>query len=268
MGHELAEKIFELDAGAGFGVAVFDDYSATEGESPLFAGGVGDGAGAGYDYRIFGDDQRLVAGCRVDGVANEIVDGDRAVEDCAGAENGAAFDNRAFINSGVPTNYNIVFNNHGKRAYWLEDSADLRAGGDVAIAADLRAGADEGVGIDHGVFPDEGTDVDEHGGHADYAAGDVSTVPNAGTSRDDTDAVGGGEGVKRVGGFVKEGELCGIDRHIHDRAHAKAEEYAFFHPGVGAPSCGRRRVRFGSANCAAIQRILEGCEEGVMFRGV
>ena len=66
----LAEEVFELGAGAGFGVAVFDDYGAGERESPLFAGGMRDGARAGDDDRILRDDQRLVVGCRIDGISS------------------------------------------------------------------------------------------------------------------------------------------------------------------------------------------------------
>jgi len=55
---QLAKEIFELDAGAGFGVAVFDDYGAGEGESPLFAAGVRDGARTGDYDGVLGDDQR------------------------------------------------------------------------------------------------------------------------------------------------------------------------------------------------------------------
>jgi hypothetical protein len=57
-----AEKIFELDAGGGFGVAVFDDDGAIQGEAPFFAGGVGDGAGTGDDNGVFGDDERKFIG--------------------------------------------------------------------------------------------------------------------------------------------------------------------------------------------------------------
>ena len=54
--YALAEKIFQLGAGAGFGVAVFDDYSARERESPFLTGGMENAAGARDNDGVFGDD--------------------------------------------------------------------------------------------------------------------------------------------------------------------------------------------------------------------
>ena len=55
----LAKEIFQLDAGAGFGVAVFNDYSAGERESPFFAGGMRDGARTGDHDGVFRNDQKI-----------------------------------------------------------------------------------------------------------------------------------------------------------------------------------------------------------------
>ena len=156
----------------------------------VFAGGMGDGAGAGYDDGFFGDDERLGVGGGVDAIVDEIVDRDGAVEDGAGAEDGAAFDDGAFVDTGVAAKEDIVFDDDGKGADGFENAADLRAGGDVAIAADLRAASDQGVGIDHGVFADVRADVDEHGRHADHAAAKVAAIADAGATGNDADAVG------------------------------------------------------------------------------
>ncbi len=110
-------------------------------------------------------------------------------------EDSAALDDSAFVDSGIPANKNVIFNNNGESANWLEDSANLGAGGDVAIAANLRARAHESVGIDHSVFADEGTDVHKHRRHADYAVGDVGSVANAGAAGNNADTVSDGKGV-------------------------------------------------------------------------
>ncbi len=75
----LAEEVFELGFQVGFFVAVFDDYGGVEGNAPVFALAFGDGAGTGYDYRFFGDDQGLVVGGGVDQAADQVVDGGGAV---------------------------------------------------------------------------------------------------------------------------------------------------------------------------------------------
>jgi len=43
-----------------FGVAVFDDDGGLQGEAHLVGGGMGDGAGAGNDDGVFGNDERLI----------------------------------------------------------------------------------------------------------------------------------------------------------------------------------------------------------------
>src|SRR5262249_16793405 len=180
----------ELDAVAGFGVAVFDDDGTGQREAPFFPGGMGDGARAGNDHSVFGNNQGEIVGGGIDGVAGEVVDGDGAVEDGAGAEKGAALDDGRFMGAGVAADKDAIFDDDGERADRLEHAADLRAGGDVAIAADLRTGADQGVGIDHGVLADVSSGIDEHRRHADYTTGDVRAVADAGAAGNDADAVG------------------------------------------------------------------------------
>src|SRR5579859_1412796 len=254
----LAKEVFELDAGTGFGVAVFNDDGAGEGDPPFLASGMQDAAGAGDDDGVFGDGQRLVAARRIDSVSHEIVDGDGAVENGAGAQDGAGFNNRAFIDSRIPTNDDIIFNDDGKRADGLKNSTDLRAGGDVAIAAYLRARADESVGIDHGVLTNVSADVDEHWRHTNNAAGDMGTIANAGAAWNNANPVGNGKGMKGERGFVEEGQLRRVNGHVDDGAHAETKEDSLFHPGVGAPTHGGSGIRFSCANIAAIEGFLEG----------
>ena len=227
-----------------------------------------DGSGAGNDDGVFGNDEREIAGGGVDGVANEIVDGDGAIEDGTGAEDGAALDDGAFVDAGVAADEDVVFDDDGKSADGFEDAANLRGGGDVAVAADLRARADERVGIKHGVFADVCADIDEHRRHTDDATGDVRSVADAGASGNDADAIGDGERVERVSGLVEKRKFGGVDRHIYGRAHAEAEENSLLDPGVGAPAGGRGRIGFGGADRAAIQGVLEIGEEGVVLRRV
>ena len=65
-----------------------------------------------------------------------------------------------------------------------------------------------------------------------------------------------------------QGCRIGVDRHVHGGAHAKAEQNAFLHPGIHAPSGFGGRIRFGGANLARVQRLLESLEELEMFVGV
>jgi len=45
-----------------------------------------------------------------------------------------------------------------------------------------------------------------------------------------------------------------IGRHLHDRAHAEAEQDSLFHPAVDAPARRGGRIGFGGAHDAGIQR--------------
>ena len=77
--YELAEEVFQLGAGACLGVAVFDDDSAGEGESPFLAGGMEHATGARDDDRVLGNDQWLFLTGRIDSVAHEIIHRNGAV---------------------------------------------------------------------------------------------------------------------------------------------------------------------------------------------
>src|SRR3974390_1081102 len=135
----------------------------------------------------------------------------------------------------------------------------------MAILADLRAGTDKRVEINQGIFVDVSTDIDEHRRHADDAASDEGAIANAGAAGHNADAVMRRHSANRVGGFVEEGLAVRVDGHVHDRAHAEAEENSLLHPGVGAPTCRRTGVRFGGAHLATVQRGLERLEKLEMF---
>src|SRR5215469_10287830 len=106
----LAEEVFELDARAGFGIPIFDDDGAGEGEPPFFADWMGNGAGAWNNNRVFGDDERPIVGSGVDGIANEVINRNGAVQNRAGSENGTALDDGAFVNAGVAADKHPVYN--------------------------------------------------------------------------------------------------------------------------------------------------------------
>jgi len=99
-----AEEIFELDAGTGFGVAVFDDHGRLKREAPLLACCGGYSAGTWNDYGVFGDDERLIVFGGVDLIADQIVNGEGTVQNRAGAEDSAALHDGAFVDSGVASN--------------------------------------------------------------------------------------------------------------------------------------------------------------------
>jgi len=88
------EKIFELDAGVGFGVAVLDDDGALQTEAVFSADRMCDGPRAGDDDGFCGNDERRRFAGGVYRVAHEIVDRDRAIEDRTGA------DDRAMLHDG------------------------------------------------------------------------------------------------------------------------------------------------------------------------
>jgi len=184
-------------------------------ESPPFcARGMRDGARAGHDDGFFWNDERLGLGGCVDLVADEIVNGDGAIEDRSRAKNSTALHDGTFINAGISAHQDFVFDNHRQRADRLKDAADLGACGNVAVAADLGATPNERMRIDHRAFTNVSTDIDEHRWHADHATADITSIANAGTAGNDAHAVG--EEVKRangISGLIEEGLLRGVDGH-------------------------------------------------------
>src|SRR5579863_1146267 len=79
----LSQQIFQLNLGVGFLVAVFYYDRGVERNPPFLARSASNGSRARDNHRMFGNDQGLVIGRAVDCVADYIVNGRRAVEDCA-----------------------------------------------------------------------------------------------------------------------------------------------------------------------------------------
>src|SRR6267143_1291710 len=155
----------------------------------------------------------------------------------------------------------MVFNNYRQRPNRFEDTTDLRAGGNVAVAADLRATPNEGMRINHRAFSYVRAHIHKHGRHANDSAANVAAIANAGSARNDADAVRGRERARGIGKLVKERLLRGIDGHVDDTAHAKSEENSLFDPGVCPPSGFRGGVWFGCADFPAIQPGREIAEK-------
>src|SRR5579871_1143981 len=138
----------------------------------------------------------------------------------------------------------------------------------MAVRADLRAASDERVRVDHGAVADPGACVDVHGRHAGDALAEIRAIADTRTARNDTHACSGRDASDGIRRFVEPGLALGIDRHIHDGAHAEAEQNAFLYPGVHAPAGLCRLVRLSRANLAAVQRALEGLEKLEVLGGV
>src|SRR5580700_10677396 len=138
----------------------------------------------------------------------------------------------------------------------------------MTIRADLRAASHQGVRIDHGAIAHPTPRVDIHRRHARDAAADIATVANARSTGNDANPAIGCEALHRKRGLVEPRLPRGIDRHVNYRAHAKAEQNAFFYPGIHAPSRQRGSVWLGRANFPGIERLLEALEELKMIVGV
>jgi len=75
---------------AGFGVAVFDDDGGLQGEAPLVAAGWETAREPGTTTALRNDERLIVLG-GIDGIAHQIVHGNRAVEHRAGASTARRF---------------------------------------------------------------------------------------------------------------------------------------------------------------------------------
>src|SRR5258708_1672696 len=201
-------------------------------------------AGAGDDHGFFRDHERAAVGGCIDLLAHEIVDRGRAIQDYAAAEHRAALHDNAFVHAAISPNHHIVFNNHWHGADGLEDAADLRACGDVAIAPDLRATSDQSVRVDHRAIIDVRPGIDEHRRHARDAAPDVRAIANAGPAWNDAHLACEADRVDRIDVFVEKRLSHTVNRHINHLAHTKSEEDAFFHPPICPPPPLRCPLRF------------------------
>src|SRR5260221_685322 len=217
-------------------------------------------AGAGDDHGFFRDHERAAVGGCIDLLAHEIVDGGRAIQDYAAAEHRAALHDNAFVHAAISPNHHIVFNNHWHGADGLEDAADLRACGDVAIAPDLRATSDQSVRVDHRAIIDVRPGIDEHRRHARDAAPDVRAIANAAPAWNDAHLACEANRFDRIGVFVENRLSHAVNRHIDHLAHTKSAEEAFFHPRICAPPRFRCSAGIGRAHPPAIPRRLEATE--------
>src|SRR5438477_8287095 len=224
-----------------------------------------DGSRPRYHDGFLRDDERLGFAGRVDFVANQVVNRNRAIENRAGAKDGAPLHDRSFIDSGISANQNFVFNDPRKRANRFKNATDLRSRGNMAVTADLRATSNERVGIDHGAFANVSPHVHEHRRHANHAAANVTAIANAGAARNNAHAVGSRERTRWIRRLVEEGLLHGINGHVRDGAHSKPQQNSLLHPGVRTPAGFRGRIGLSSPNLTAIQSCLEIAEEPLMF---
>src|SRR5437773_10474248 len=138
----------------------------------------------------------------------------------------------------------------------------------MTVAAHLRTTTYECMGIDHRAVTHISARVDVHGWHARNAASDTTAIADARAAGHNAHAAFACEAFYRIGGFIEERLPRGIDRHIHHRAHAEAEQDAFLDPAVDAPSAFRIWVWLGRAYRASIQSIFEALKQAKMIVGV
>src|SRR5438132_10503471 len=119
------------------------------------------------------------------------------------------------------------------------------------------------MAVDHCALVNVRAGVDEHWWHADDAGRDVCPVANTRSSGDDAHAICARERMNWVSILIEKAEAAIRRRHVNDRAHAKAEQNASFHPRVRVPIA--IRVALCSANLAAIKRVLELFEQHKFF---
>src|SRR5437016_14235970 len=115
------------------------------------------------------------------------------------------------------------------------------------------------MAVDHCALVNVRAGVDEHWWHADNAGRDVCPVANARSSGDNAHAICARERMNWVSIFIEKAEAAIRRRHVNDGAHTKAKQDASLHPGVRVPIA--IRVAFGSANLAAVKRVLELFEQ-------
>ena len=80
---------------------------------------------------------------------------------------------------------------------------------------------------------------------------DETAVANARSAGHDADAARAVELLHRVGGLVEQRLPGRVDGHVHDLAHAEAEQDPLLHPGIHAPAGRGGCVRLGGPHLAA-----------------
>src|SRR5438132_433099 len=119
------------------------------------------------------------------------------------------------------------------------------------------------MAVDHCALVNVCAGVDEHWWHADDAGRDVCPVANTRSSGDNAHAICARERMNRVSILIEKAEAAIRRRHVNDGTHTKAKKDASLHPGVRVPIA--IRVAFGSANLAAVKRVLELFEQRKFF---
>src|SRR5581483_6054393 len=138
----------------------------------------------------------------------------------------------------------------------------------MAVLSDLRAAAYQRVGIDHGSIAHVGAHVDVHRRHANHALAHVAAIADAGASGYESHAVLHAHPFHRIRGLVEKRLAFRIDRHVHNLAHAKANQDPLLHPPVDPPPRALRRTRLRGANTALVQRVLKIGEQLKVFTAV
>ena len=134
---------------------------------------LGDGAGAGDDYRVFRNDEgQLVRGAQ-NGSVYKIEDRSAAGEDGSGGQHGALAHDGSFVDAAIATHQHVVLNDHRAGVHRLQHAADLSRGAQMNPLADLRAGADQRMRVHHSALVDKSSGVDVHRRHADHAASHI-----------------------------------------------------------------------------------------------
>src|SRR5258708_3851524 len=186
-------------------------------------------AGAGDDHGFFRDHERAAVGGCIDLLAHDIVHGGRAIQDYAAAEHRAALHDDAFVHAAISPDHHIVLDNHWHGADRLEDTADLRACGDVAIAPDLRATSDQGVRVDHRAVIDVCAGIDEHRRHARDSTPDVRTIANGGPTWNNAHLACEADCLHRIGVLVEKRLSPPLDPHIPPLPPTTSPPDASFH---------------------------------------
>src|SRR5258707_9031229 len=153
---------------------------------------------------------------------HQIIHSGGAVQYYAAAQYCAALYDDALIHAAIPSDHHLILNNHRHSADRLENPADLRACGDVAISSDLRAASDQCVRIDHRAVINIRPGIYEHRRHARDTTSDIRAVANAGSTWNNSYLARETDIFNRIAVLVAEGVALPINRHIDNLAHPQS----------------------------------------------
>ena len=169
-----------------------------------------DGAGAGDDDGILGNDEWSFSAGAEHVAFDEIEERRSAGEDGAGGEHRAFAHQGALVDAAIAADEHIVLNDDRAGVDRLEHTADLRRGAQVHAFADLGAGTDQGVRIDHGFLVDVSAGVDPHGRGANDAARHISAAADRRAARYNAHTVSRGEKARREGVLIDKRKSAGV----------------------------------------------------------